>query len=309
MRRRRQQLPWIYRNSRFLLGAIASVGAIGTAYLTYIKLAGGSAACPTSGCEQVLSSPYAEVFGGIPLTIFGFLAYAGMMTMALGPFVINPDKNKVLRAKLENISWTFLFIGGLFMAVFSGYLMYILTAEIKAACTYCIASAIMSLSLLVITLIGRAWEDFGQLIFTGILVFMVTIVGTLGMYSGVTSAGESTGGQVVARNAPPPITTTSGESEIALAQHLKAIGAKKFGAYWCPHCHDQQNLFGQEAFSYIEYVECAEDGYQTQIDMCRATGIQGFPSWEINGEVYSGVRPLNELADLSGYEGPRDFKN
>lgn len=309
MRRRRQQLPWIQQNSRFLLGAIASIGAIGTAYLTYIKLSGGSAACPTSGCNQVLSSPYATLFGSIPLTIFGFLAYAGMMTFALAPLAINPETNKALRSKLDNVSWLFLFMGALAMTVFSGYLMYILTTEIKAACTYCIGSALLSLSLLIITLVGRAWDDFGQLVFTGFLVFMVTLVGTLGIYSGVTSAGEASGGQRVAENAPPPIATASGPSEIALAKHLQSLGAKKFGAYWCPHCHDQQALFGQEAFSYVEYVECAPDGYETQMDFCRSTGITGFPTWEINGELYDGVRPLNELADISGYEGPRDFQN
>lgn len=308
MRRRRQQLPWIQRNSRFVLGAIASIGAIGTAYLTYIKLAGGSAACPTTGCNQVLSSPYATVFG-LPLTIFGFLAYAGMITLALVPLAVSEETNKVLRNKLESTSWLFLFIGAAAMTVFSGYLMYILTTEIQAACIYCIGSALLSLSLLVITLLGRVWDDVGQLVFTGFLVFMVTLVGTLGVYSGVNASGESTGGQVVAENAPPPITTASGPSEIALAKHLQSLGAKKFGAYWCPHCHDQQALFGQEAFSYIEYVECAPDGYETQTAVCQSTGIQGFPTWEINGELYDGVRPLNELADISGYDGPRDFQN
>ncbi|MEM9213047.1 MAG: vitamin K epoxide reductase family protein [Cyanobacteria bacterium P01_F01_bin.150] len=308
MRRRRQQLPWIQRNSRFLLGAIASIGAIGTAYLTYIKLSGDSAACPISGCNQVLSSPYATVFG-LPLTLFGFLAYASMVTFALAPLAVKEEANKALRSKLDNISWLFLFIGASAMTVFSGYLMYILTTEIQAACIYCIGSAVLSLSLLTITLIGRAWDDFGQLVFTGFVVFMVTLVGTLGVYSGITSAGEATGGQVVADNAPPLIATTSGPSEIALAQHLQSIGAKKFGAYWCPHCHDQQALFGQEAFSYIEYVECAPDGYETQTGLCQSTGITGFPTWEINGELYDGVQPLTALADISGYTGPRDFQN
>ena len=308
MRRRRQQLPWIQRNSRFMLGAIASIGAVGTAYLTYIKFAGGSAACPTSGCNQVLSSPYATVFG-LPLTLFGFLAYAAMITFALAPLAVKEENNKALRSKLEDTSWLFLFMGALAMTVFSGYLMYILTTEIQTACIYCIGSALLSVSLLTVTLLGRAWEDFGQLAFTGFLVFMVTLVGTLGVYSGITSAGESTGGQVIAENAPPPITTPSGPSEIALAQHLQSLGAKKFGAYWCPHCHDQQALFGQEAFSYIDYVECAADGYETQMELCQAAGVRGFPTWEINGELYDGVRPLNELADISGYTGPRDFQN
>jgi len=47
------------------MAGIATVGAVGTAYLTAV-LAQGSAACPTSGCDVVLSSPYATVFG-LPL--------------------------------------------------------------------------------------------------------------------------------------------------------------------------------------------------------------------------------------------------
>jgi uncharacterized membrane protein len=47
----RPSTPWIYRWSRFLIGAIATLGAVITAYLTVVKLAGGAAACPVSGCN------------------------------------------------------------------------------------------------------------------------------------------------------------------------------------------------------------------------------------------------------------------
>ncbi|NEQ97010.1 MAG: vitamin K epoxide reductase family protein [Cyanothece sp. SIO2G6] len=307
MRRRRQQLPWIQRYSRFILGAIAFVGTIETIYLTYVKLTGGSATCPTGGCDQVLSSPYATVFGVIPLTVFGFLAYGSMLVMSAGPLLVNPEDKKLLRQKLEDMTWPLLFILASAMTVFSGYLMFILATEIKAACVYCIGSAIMSVTMLIITLLGRVWDDLGQLFFTGFLVFVVTLVGVLGVYSGV-NAG-SAGGEVLAANAPPPAATTSGPAEISLAQHLSTIGARKFGAYWCPHCHDQKDLFGEEAFTYVNYVECAPDGYEAQAEVCQAAGVRGYPSWDINGEVYGGVRSLNELADLSGYTGPRDFKN
>ena len=35
--------------------------------------------------------------------------------------------------------------------------------------------------------------------------------------------------------------------------------------------------------------------------------IKGFPSWEINGKIESGVKSLEELADLSNYKGAREF--
>ncbi len=106
---------------------------------------------------------------------------------------------------------------------------------------------------------------------------------------------------------PPVVTTTSTPSSISLAKHLKATGAVKYSAYWCPHCHDQNQLFGRKAAAQLKSVECAADGRNAQPELCQEKGISGFPSWEINGTIDSGVKTLDELADLSGYPGERDF--
>ncbi|MGD1905192.1 MAG: hypothetical protein ACFB0C_04265 [Leptolyngbyaceae cyanobacterium] len=108
---------------------------------------------------------------------------------------------------------------------------------------------------------------------------------------------------------PPPIETTSSEAEVALAEHLTSIGAKKYGAWWCPHCHAQQTLFGQEAFAKITYVECDPEGQNAQTATCQSVGVASYPTWEINGQLYSGVQPLEALAAASGYTGPTNFKN
>jgi uncharacterized membrane protein len=306
MARRRQSTPWIQRHSRIIIGVIAIIGALVTAYLTVVEFTGGQAACPTNGCNVVLASPYAKVFG-LPLPMFGLLGYAAMAILALGPLAIQPETNKLLRAQLEDTSWLFLFIGGCAMTVFSAYLMYLLAFEIKAFCPYCVTSAILSLGLFIMALIGRHWEDIGQITFTGVLVVFVTLIGVVGLYSSVSRADAPS--ETVTGVAPPPIQNVSGPSEIALAQHLRDIGAKKYSAYWCPHCQQQREMFGREAFEYIETIECAADGQDANPQLCREAGIQGFPTWEINGEKYSGARPLSELADLSGYTGPRDFKH
>ena len=80
-----------------------------------------------------------------------------------------------------------------------------------------------------------------------------------------------------------------------------------YSAYWCPHCHDQKELFGKQASDQLQVVECAPDGRDNQADLCKRKGLTGFPSWEIKGKIDSGVKPLSELADLSGYKGNRDF--
>lgn len=307
---RRKQTPWIHRWSRPIMAGIAAVGALGTGYLTIIKLMGGAAACPTEGCDQVLNSPYASVFG-LPLTLFGFLAYASMGIAAIAPFLLNPEKNRELRTKVENLTWLYLFIGGSAMAIFSGYLMYVLAFQLKEVCVYCIVSACLSLSLFLLSILGRTWEDVGQLLFTGVIVAVITLTGTLAVYANVNGPRQT---------ATPgfEITTTSGPAEIALAQHLKSVGAKMYGAYWCPHCHDQKVFFGKEAASIFEYVECAGDAPNSQEAACRAiapkvkeaTGRDfGFPTWEINGRFLVGTQSLNELADATGYTGPRNFQN
>ena len=305
---RRRSTPWIHRWSRTVMGAIAAIGVVETAYLTIAKFTTGSVICPTSGCDKVLNSPYATVFGTVPLSLLGCLAYLSIAILALAPKAVNPNTNKGLHSQLQNKTWQALFIITAAMVIFSSYLMYLMAFEIKELCIYCITSALFSLSLFVLVLVGREWEDIGQLVFTGILVAMVSSIGALGLYNSVRSpaASVSTPGIVA-----PAVTTTSGPAQLALVRHLREIGAKEYGAYWCPHCHDQKMLFGKEAAALIDYVECDPRGQNSRAEICQAAAanVKGFPTWEIKGQFYSGTQSLEKLADLSGYTGPRNFQN
>ena len=299
--RRRGSTPWIYRWSRPLIAGIASIGAVGTSYLTVVKLTEGTAACPTGGCDVVLSSPYATVFG-LPLTLFGFLGYLSMIIFAVAPLLVTSPEKKKLRADLEQGTGLLLFLGGTAMAVFSSYLMYLLAFVIKTVCIYCVVSALLSASLFILAIIGRYWEDIGQLLFSGVIVALVVLVGTLGVYANINNPQ-------VAESDPYAVTTESGTAEVTLAQYLTQQGVKMYGAYWCPHCQNQKQLFGKEASSQIDYVECDPSGKDPRPDLCQAAGIQGFPTWEIEGKLYQGEKTLAELADLSGYQGDRNFSN
>ncbi|MFH7242105.1 MAG: vitamin K epoxide reductase family protein [Spirulina sp.] len=303
MRRRRQESRWIHRRSRWLLAGIAALGAVETAYLTITKLM-GSDACPTEGCDRVLNSPYATIFG-LPLTLFGFLGYAAMFALATAPLWINPDQNKALRQKLETTTWPLIFTLATAMVVFSGYLMTIMAFEIKAFCPFCVASALFALAMFVITLLGRRWDDLGQLAFIGVIVAMVTLTGVMAVYAPIRAGG---GSGTVQGQVGPPITTSSGPAEIALAQYLKDSGASMYSAWWCPHCHDQKQAFGAEAVAILPNVECDPEGVNPQTDLCRSTPeVTGFPTWEIDGQFYPGAQPLRRLAELSGYTGPTNF--
>ena len=238
--------------------------------------------------------------------MFGFLGYASMVVFAIAPLLV-PQSNKQLRSLLESWTGLLLFAGGTAMTVFSGYLMYLLAFEIQAVCIYCLGSAIFSTLLLILAIVGRDWQDIGQLLFTGFIVATIVLVGTLGIYANVKNPN------IASRSVPgdggPVITTSSSAEQLALAAHLKQVGAKMYGAFWCPHCHDQKQLFGKEAFSQINYIECDPKGENPQMDLCKAANIKGFPSWEIKGKTVSGTQSLDELATLSGYQGARNFQN
>ncbi|NJK67537.1 MAG: vitamin K epoxide reductase family protein [Microcoleus sp. CSU_2_2] len=304
---RRRSTPWIHRSSRTVMAAIAAIGVVETAYLTIAKFTTGSVICPTSGCDKVLNSPYATAFGVVPLSLLGCLAYLAIAILAFAPKAVNPDTNKALNSQLQNWTWQGLFVITSAMVILSSYLMYLMVFEIQELCIYCVSSAVFSLALFVLVLVGREWEDIGQLLFTGIVVVMVSSIGALGLYNSVNAPPTtiSTPGE-----APPVVTTISGPAEMALARHLRQIGAKEYGAYWCPHCHDQKMLFGKEAAKFVDYVECDPKGKNSRSELCQAASanIKGFPTWEINGQFYSGTQSLDKLAELSGYSGPRNFQ-
>lgn len=302
---RRRSTPWIHRWSRTIMAAIAAIGVLETAYLTIAKFTTGSVICPTSGCDKVLNSPYATAFGVVPLSLLGCLAYLSIAILALAPTTVNPETNQGLYSQLENKTWQGLFIITAAMVIFSSYLIYLMAFEIQELCIYCVSSAVFSLLLFVLVVVGHEWEDIGQLMFTGLLVTMVSSIAALGLYNSIKAPVTiSTPGIV-----PPLVTTTSGTAEIALARYLAEIGAKEYGAYWCPHCHDQKMLFGREAAKLINYFECDPKGQDSRAEICQATAanLQGFPTWEIKGQFYSGTKSLEKLAELSGYSGPRNF--
>ncbi|MEL6128468.1 MAG: vitamin K epoxide reductase family protein [Cyanobacteria bacterium J06627_3] len=283
-RKRKQPTTWIHRNSRYLLAGVATAGLL------------LSIGCMAKGNSALSGSAYVQL-GGLSLPLLGAIAYGLMGACAIGPVV---TKNK----SLESPTWLGLFIGSTAMTIFSGYLLYIMLAVLQEPCVPCMLSAFLTVGLWGLTLVGNRWESFGQLLLPGISVALVAFIATTGLYAYAQNPDTFTAG-----NPPPVVETDSGASEIALAKHLSDIGAKKYGAWWCPHCHAQQTLFGKQAFDHVTYVECDEEGIDPQPNACRAAGVQSYPTWEINGQTYAGVQSLQSLAAASGYSGPQEFVN
>jgi len=85
-----------------------------------------------------------------------------------------------------------------------------------------------------------------------------------------------------------------------LARCLTDKGAKMYGAYWCPHCKEQKEMFGA-SFKYVKYIECSLPGGRGQNSLCRQAGIKGYPTWEFgDGSRQAGKLSLFELAEKAG---------
>ena len=92
----------------------------------------------------------------------------------------------------------------------------------------------------------------------------------------------------------------------SFAKCLAGKQAKMYGLYWCPHCADQKQMFG-DAFHYVPYVECAvgAPGSGQLTPACQAAGVKLFPSWQFgNNPPKEGVLSLEDLSAKTGCSLP-----
>ena len=281
-----------------VMAVLATIGVIDTGSITLNKWGVlGSLSCSSqgflgcNGCDKVLSSAWGTLFGQ-PLSLFGLLAYGAMLVLAVTPLVSATPA-------LQVPSRWGAFVLSTAMAVFSLVLVGVMVFAIRDCCPFCILSAALSLALFVLSLLQGDWTDRGQLVFRGILVALVVAVVGLGWAAAVNQPKA-----LSTKGAPLAVSSISTPSTVALAETLTASGAVMYSAYWCPHCHEQKELFGKQAAAKLRVVECAADGQNSEADLCQKKNIQGYPTWEIAGQLDSGVKPLQTLATLIGFDQP-----
>jgi hypothetical protein len=86
----------------------------------------------------------------------------------------------------------------------------------------------------------------------------------------------------------------------AFAKCLASKQAKMYGAYWCPHCADQKEMFGR-SFQYLPYVECGIKGSRDEAVPCAQAGIKHFPTWQFaDGGRQEGALSLRALGEKTG---------
>jgi uncharacterized membrane protein len=122
---------------------VALAGLVDSVYLTVHHYTAEPVPCSIiTGCEQVLTSEYAELYG-IPTAAFGVAAYLTAFALAC------------LAAFGNRQMWTLFGAVVVVMAIFTGWLIYLQAVVIGAFCQFCLISAATTLTLLLIFLVSK----------------------------------------------------------------------------------------------------------------------------------------------------------
>ena len=122
---------------------LALFGIADALYLTIEHVTGQSVRCTIiSGCSEVLSSPYAVV-AGIPLAAIGAAAYFTVFSLAILALFDYHQAGRLLTALVIT------------MFVVSLWLIYLQAFVIREFCQYCLLSALITTTLLVVVLVSR----------------------------------------------------------------------------------------------------------------------------------------------------------
>lgn len=127
---------------------LALVGMAVALYMARVEIGGGEAVCgPVGDCNAVQQSPWARLFGVIPVGVVGVIGY-GLVLVAwsVARFARRPTADWAVLALLA---------GGLIGVLLSLYLTFLEPFVIGATCLWCITSAIV-VTLLMLLVVGDA---------------------------------------------------------------------------------------------------------------------------------------------------------
>jgi len=134
--------PWV-------VPVLCVAGLCVASYLTVVEVTGARAVCgPVGDCNTVQQSPYARLFGVLPIGVLGMVGYVGMIgAWTLGEL----GRGRVARGG-RLAAWAMALLG----TAFSVYLTFLEPFVIGATCAWCLSSAvIVTLLLLVLTPAAR----------------------------------------------------------------------------------------------------------------------------------------------------------
>ncbi len=129
-----------------LAAFVALLGLADSVYLTIHHFTGEAVPCNlVTGCETVLSSQYAEMFG-VPTAAFGAAAYFLAFSLAVLAFYGNRTMWMIFGALV------------VVMTIFTAYLLYLQGIVIEAFCQFCLISAATTLTLFIIFIISKIYR-------------------------------------------------------------------------------------------------------------------------------------------------------
>lgn len=131
----------------YLAAVVALIGLGDAVYLTIHSLTGERVSCTlVAGCEMVLTSEYATI-AGIPLGAFGAAAYFSAFSLA------------ILTAFGNRKTWLLFGVQVVLMAAFTLWLLYLQAFVIGAYCQFCLLSAAVTFTLLIIAILSKFWRS------------------------------------------------------------------------------------------------------------------------------------------------------
>jgi uncharacterized membrane protein len=138
----------------WVIPALVVVGASVAAYLSFIEVTQAEAVCgPVGDCNTVNQSPYATLFGVLPVGVLGLIGYGLVLTLWLAWRSTggSPRRNSALGLWLVCLMGT----------VFSIYLTFLEPFVIGATCIWCLTSAVVMTLLLWASapLAAEAWTS------------------------------------------------------------------------------------------------------------------------------------------------------
>ena len=295
---------------KLFIAILSTVGIADTGSIT-LKNWGlfNSLSCPgiSQGCDAVLNSPWGTLIKNDQLNIP--LSFAGLLTYSTILFIVLILSLKIIspKQKIYKNFWWLLYLISCGSSVFSTLLISIMIIKIKSFCFFCLLSAILSFSIFILTIIGARFDNRETMFYRGLIVSFAVLMGGL-IWSNHVDPARANEINLSNERVSPEIITISSKEKVRFAKYLSDNNIVMYSAYWCPHCNDQKQLFGKKAVEELKIVECAKDGKNNKYKLCQEKGIEGFPSWEINNQIFSGSRSLNELAEMTNYDGDINFE-
>ncbi len=132
------------RSTVWLVPLLSFVGLGAALYLSYVEVTHTEAVCgPVGNCNTVQQSPYATLFGVLPVGVLGAVGY----TMIIVMWLLKEAGPSTWKGFLQIGLWA----ASLFGVLFSIYLTFLEPFVIGASCLWCLSSAVIMTILFVLT--------------------------------------------------------------------------------------------------------------------------------------------------------------